>query len=481
MRTLLFFSLCISGLAFGQVQPKTGLLFDDEAYEQTPVKARNVSFQDVVTEVANASLKQFVPQIKNQSTYSTCVGWASAYYGRTILESRLRNETDSIQINQHTFSPVFTYLNSNVENDYNCSGGAFIGKAMETMVEKGVPFFKDFDVMCETTISDELLKKAQANKIKDFTRLFGAEDEDVDKVDNVKRSIINGNPVIMGFMVESSFFSAKNVYEPDNLGTDGGHAMCVIGFDDDKYGGAFEVVNSWGASWGNNGYMWIRYNDFPTYTRYAFEMIPFSAKPKEKKMLAGELQLLLRDGSTMNIARGKGDYEGSVFGYQDVVIEDDEESIGDYSTVERFPVDTRYRIKTKVDQPAYVYVMGWDSDNEGSLLFPETDSISPYINSNKEEVTIPYAPKGKKAYFRLNKEVDSDHTIVIFSLEKIDLPNVKKQMETMEGNLMDKLYVVFNDKLIPKDNMVFNEDSMGFQAEFEEGSMAMLILDINRS
>lgn len=481
MRTVLLIFLFVSSFAFCQVQPKTGLLFDDDAYKNTPLKARNVSFQDVVTEYTSASLKQFVPNIKNQSTYSTCVGWASAYYGRTILESRLTNEQDSIKINQNTFSPVFTYLNANVENDYNCSGGAFIGKAMETMVEKGVPLFKDFDVMCETSVSEELVKKAELHKIKDFTRLFGADEPKEEKVENVKRSIINGNPVIIGFMVESSFFSAKNVYEPDNLGTDGGHAMCVVGFDDDKYGGSFEVVNSWGPSWGNDGYMWIRYTDFPEYTRYAFEMIPFASKPKEKKMLAGELQLLLRDGSTMEVTKGKGDYEGSVFGYQDVVIEDEDESIGDYSTKVSYPTETRYRINTKVDQPAYVYVLGWDSDNEGSLLFPAVDSISPYINSNKEEVIIPYAPKGKKAYFRLNKEVDSDFTIVIFSLDKIDLPDVKKQMEEMEGELLDKLYVIFNDKLINKDDLLLNEDNMGFKAEFDKGSMAMLILDIKRS
>ena len=77
------------------------------------------------------------------------------------------------------------------------------------------------------------------------------------KVDNVKRSLINGNPVVIGFKVEESFYSAKTVFEPDNLGSDGGHAMCVVGFDDDKYGGSFEVINSWGPSWGNNGYMWI--------------------------------------------------------------------------------------------------------------------------------------------------------------------------------------------------------------------------------
>ena len=297
MKAILFILLLISYSALSQNQPRTGLLFDDEAYMKTSLKAPNVAFQDVVTETTNATLKQFAPVVKNQGTYGTCVGWASAYYGRTIIEARLNEQLDSVDIANNTFSPVFTYLNANVENDYNCQGGAFIGKAMEAMVEKGVPFYKDFDVMCETEISEELLKKAKEHTIKDFTRLFGADEPEEEKIGNLKRSLINGNPVIIGFMVEESFFSAKTVYEPDGLGADGGHAMCVVGFDDDKYGGAFEVINSWGSSWGNDGYMWIRYSDFPKYTRYAFEMIPFLSKPEVKKKLAGELELYLNDNS----------------------------------------------------------------------------------------------------------------------------------------------------------------------------------------
>ena len=73
---------------------------------------------------------------------------------------------------------------------------------METMVNKGVPYYKDFNVMCETEISNDLLKLAEEHKIKDFARLFGSDEPAEEKVDNVKRSLINGNPVVIGFKVE---------------------------------------------------------------------------------------------------------------------------------------------------------------------------------------------------------------------------------------------------------------------------------------
>ena len=38
--------------------------------------------------------------------------------------------------------------------------------------------------------------------------------------------------------------------------------MCVIGYDDYFEGGAFQVMNSWGKEWGEDGLFWMRYNDF---------------------------------------------------------------------------------------------------------------------------------------------------------------------------------------------------------------------------
>ena len=418
MKNILVILILTSFYSFGQTRPGMGLLFDDEAYEKTPLKARNVAFQDVVSEQTSTTLKQFVPEIKDQGGYGTCVGWSSAYYGRTILEARLANTTDQTKITESTFSPAFTYLNANVDNDYNCQGGAFIAKALKAMTEKGVPYYKDFNVMCETKIPENILVQAQEHKIEDYTRLFGSDEPDEVKTDGVKRSLLNGNPVIIGFKVENSFFSAKNVYEPDNLGTEGGHAMCVIGYDDDKYGGAFEIVNSWGPSWGNEGYMWIRYADFSKYTHYAFEMIPETSRPKEKIILAGELELKLRDGSTMSVNKEDGNYSSSVFGFQQVVVEEEIQSIGDYSTKEVYPKGTRYRMITKVNKPAYVYVLGVDFKNPSSLLFPSDESISPYINAEEAEVIIPYTKPNAKVFFELNQDVESDYTIVIFSLEE---------------------------------------------------------------
>lgn len=465
----------VSTLTYAQTQ-HTGLLLDDVAYSQVPVKARNVSFQSVVEDVSSASLKKFVPTIRNQGSYGTCVGWSSSYYGRTILNARKENLTSKNIINQNTYAPVYTYLNSNVEDDYNCQGGAYIHEAMQVLVNKGVPLLSEFDVMCSDQISSSLEQKARKNKIKDYNRLFSSDETDLVKLESMKRSLINGNPVIIGFMIEKAFYSAQNVFVPNGGEIEGGHAMCVVGFDDDKYNGAFEIVNSWGESWGNEGFIWVRYEDFLNYTKYAYEMIPYPNEVETKKTLAGEIYMKMSDGSKMKVKKGNKNYSNTVLGWQDVVIEESSQSIGDYETAEIYPDGSRYRMYTRVNKPAYVYVIGADSEGQNGVLFPHKSEISPYIAYENTEVIIP----GEKYWFRLNSQVNSDYSVVIFSENSIDIQNVKMRLDDMEGELLDKLYVIFNEELISKEKVSLDPQKMAFNAEYNSGTLTMMILDIKR-
>ncbi|MDC6350495.1 C1 family peptidase [Zeaxanthinibacter sp. PT1] len=458
-------------------QKPTGLLFDDEAYASTPMKARNLAFQDVVSDIPMASLKAFVPEIRDQGGYGTCVGWSSAYYGRTMINARQKNLKDKARISENTFAPVFVYLNANRDDDYNCQGGAYIDKALKVMVDEGTPYLRDYDVMCDTAIPDSIKLKAQENRLRDYVRLFQMDESDEVKLESVKRSLTNGNPVIIGFKVENSFYSASNVFEPDSLGITGGHAMCVVGYDDEKYGGAFEIVNSWGNEWGNDGFIWVRYPDFINYTPYAYEMIPpVAPEKKETKKLAGKLDLRLRDGTTMDVDKLSGDYGESVLGFQDVVADSIPQSIGDYRTEGIFPINTRYRMYANVSTPSYVYVIGADKDTV-NLLFPNKKNISPFISEENTSVVVPK----ENYYFRLNKMVPSDYTIVIFSLEQIDIDAAIEKLQNLQGTLTDRLYITFKDQLIPREEILLQDDQMGFKAEFVKGSMALMVLDIRRS
>ena len=55
--------------------------------------------------------------------------------------------------------------------------------------------------------------------------------------------------------------------------------MVVVGYDDYKNGGSFEVMNSWGPEFGDNGFVWIKYTDVKKYLDegYVLEMKGYSS------------------------------------------------------------------------------------------------------------------------------------------------------------------------------------------------------------
>lgn len=479
--TLLFWFLILGNLSFAQSQG-TGLLFDEEGYSEIPKKANNVSFFDDMADVRSASLKQFVPTVKNQGGYSTCLGWSSAYYARTIMEAKQLGLTDKTEIDKIVFSPIFTYLNAKVQEDnYNCNRGAYMHKGAKSLVEDGAPFFKDYAEaeLCDDGIPESVRELAGNHRIKEYRRLTSPGATELEVIDNVKRALYNGNPVVGGFKVENPLFTAKNVYISDNAPTGSGHAMCVVGFDDEKYGGSFEIVNSWGTNWGNNGFIWMKYEDFARLCQYAVELIPNPAVIDEFNTLAGEMRIELKDGQTMEVVKGDGKFTKNVLGWQDVVKEEETEdkTIGDYRTAQRYGANTFYRMYATVNQPAYVYVFGADSSGKNGLLFPHQENISTYISDIGAELVVP----GKEYFFRLSGDVESDYTIVIFSLEKIDAAEVSRQLDELKGEVTDKLYMIFNEKLIPKETMALSKDKMKFEAKFKKGTVALMVLDIKRS
>lgn len=85
----------------------------------------------------------------------------------------------------------------------------------------------------------------------------------------VKNALATRNPVIVGFDVYSSFEqgawqlpNGSGLMPYPNARTEqllGGHAVCIVGYDDNLAGGRFIVKNSWGTNWAANGYFYMPY------------------------------------------------------------------------------------------------------------------------------------------------------------------------------------------------------------------------------
>lgn len=80
---------------------------------------------------------------------------------------------------------------------------------------------------------------------------------------SIKKSLFHGYPMVVGIMIYESFESAaakKTGIVPIPLPNEsflGGHAVTVVGYDDTKQ--MWIMGNSWGNSWGINGYFYLPY------------------------------------------------------------------------------------------------------------------------------------------------------------------------------------------------------------------------------
>ena len=85
-------------------------------------------------------------------------------------------------------------------------------------------------------------------------------------VNAVKNALASGFPVVMGFTVYDSFeYDINNntgMMPYPNIASEqvlGGHAVTIVGYNDNLNGGRFIVRNSWGTGWGDGGYFYMPY------------------------------------------------------------------------------------------------------------------------------------------------------------------------------------------------------------------------------
>jgi C1A family cysteine protease len=81
----------------------------------------------------------------------------------------------------------------------------------------------------------------------------------------VKNFLSAGYPSMFGFTVYN-YGNQKGEFEfpSNNDQVQGGHAVVAVGYDDNrkigKDKGAIKIRNSWGTTWGQNGYGWLPYS-----------------------------------------------------------------------------------------------------------------------------------------------------------------------------------------------------------------------------
>ena len=307
-----------------------------------------------------ANLQKYAPPVGDQGNQGSCVAWSSAYAARTIEEAA-RTGADP---NSLRFSPSFLYNQIGLEN---CDG-SYIERAMEFMTQSGsVPYdqFPYDDHDCAKQPDQQLLDEARQYKMRGFNRLTPGDRNNAIDLHAIKENISQGAPVVIGMQVGGSYMQpmmGKDLWEPSEedrsmLGF-GGHAQCVVGYDDRKYGGAFLLMNSWGPQWGNNGFAWVRYPDFKYFVREAYGIEPMAktgvAANEPFSCEIGLVQIHYQGNKTLS-----GDY---------IPLQVKNDNV--FETIAPVAKGQRFKIEVRNTTECYVYVFGKETDGTSYTLFP---------------------------------------------------------------------------------------------------------------
>ncbi len=212
------------------------------------------------------SLRPYTPYPKNQGSINSCVGWAMGYAGMTTQRAFERRITNRKEITDNAYSAMYIY---NQVKEGNCMSGAYVPKAADFLKNSGDCKSADFDFPygdCERQPQAMHVSQSQNHLIKDFVALFDKDTPAKTRVMRCKRSIAEGKPVVVGMNISESLKRLHRMdynWQPSGTASDkmlGGHALCVIGYNDSL--GVFEIMNSWGPTWGDQGYFFVSYKDF---------------------------------------------------------------------------------------------------------------------------------------------------------------------------------------------------------------------------
>ncbi|MCZ2357015.1 MAG: C1 family peptidase [Bacteroidia bacterium] len=384
---------------------------------------------------ASASLHEYAPRRVSQGSQGSCVAFSSAYAARTILECIATGKSPDSLI----FSPAFLYNQIRLSD---CSGGSYIQDAMEKMMSEGVVRWQDFPYdpnNCDRLPNQQQKQSAKEFKIAGYNRLTRGSSFDID-LDAIKQNIAKKAPVVVALPVGGTFddlFGSKiwkptpndykelEKYKKRQRSALGGHAMCLIGYNDNIEGGSVEIMNSWGSEFGESGIFWMPYKAFYDFCIEAWGLFPLPSKIAPSEQLFKVSCGLVRNKTKEYISL-------------------EQKKTGIFITTDDYPAKTKFKIEINNTTPCYAYVLGQETNESSYILFPYTQEHSPYCGITgtrlfPSDYSLVLDNIGKK-----------DYMAIILSLEELDIQEINKKINDINGkDYADKINKALKPILIP--------------------------------
>ncbi len=112
-------------------------------------------------------------------------------------------------------------------------------------------------------------------RITNYLQIFKETHREPQKVFEVQKALMRGNPVIVEMNVPRSFEGVSNTRFWSAIGSTAERItlpFMVVGYNLELE--AFEILSSWGTEWGSNGYLWIDFDDFGDIAQNGYVLVP---------------------------------------------------------------------------------------------------------------------------------------------------------------------------------------------------------------
>lgn len=402
------------------------------------------------------SLLQYAPQRLNQGEQGSCVAWSSVYAARTIVEAVSTGQN----ANQIAFSPSYIYNQVHLEG---CQG-AYINRAMDVMQKQGAVDFDKFPYNasdCDRQPSQNLKQEASQYRIRGYSRLTNSDSDYGIDVDAIRQHLAKNAPVVIGMMVGGSFMEnmfGRDVWRPTardmRQSGFGGHAMCVIGYDDAKDGGAFQIMNSWGNDWGSNGVAWVRYEDFKNFVKEAYGIDPL---PKRNSADASKFAVsvgLVTNNSSQYIPM---------------------KSVGkNVFTSANIRKGTKFKMEVSNSIECYTYIFGEETDGSSYVLFPYTPKHSAFCGITGTRLF----PKDHS--MQADQVGNKDYMAVVVTKKEIDFKALNDAInKSRQSNYAAKVNEALAQQQVQ--NVSFQaSDLVKFECDAKDKNAVAIIMEINK-
>jgi hypothetical protein len=265
-------------------------LTEEEFFGGMPEVIESTIVQELDSGVAAAGLQAsvdltqtgYLPQAGNQGQVGSCLAFAAGY-GMASFFFASRSGTNISRASGNSaniMSPAFLYAAGRRTTNRCASEGMTYNEASSALEQYGIPSAAtvpyDMSIVRACSLGNGV-EEARQRRITQTRRLFYASNYSApitqaiigdSQIDSIRAQLASGRPVVLSIRTpgEMQRLRGRNSrvdlplspYRRPGAGVSHGyHAVLAVGYNDASR--TFKIMNSWGRSWGDNGFMTVTY------------------------------------------------------------------------------------------------------------------------------------------------------------------------------------------------------------------------------